>query len=80
MHNQCFVVFSPFQKLKYLVLIVRDNNVYHASDGAADGVLFAGGGHSAVSVDVADGELDGSVVLGVDDAVAGRTGFEKEAD
>lgn len=45
---------------------------YHTSDGSADSVLLAGGGHPAVGIDITNHHLDGGMILGVDDAVARR--------
>jgi hypothetical protein len=41
----------------------------HRADEAAEGVDLVLAGVSAVLVDLSDGDLDGSVVLGLDDAV-----------
>jgi hypothetical protein len=43
----------------------------HCSYEAAEGVYLVLAGVSAVLVDLADGDLDGCVVLGLDDAVGG---------
>jgi hypothetical protein len=45
---------------------------YHTSDGSANSVLFAGGGHPAVGINITNHHLDGGMILGVDDAVARR--------
>lgn len=44
----------------------------HGADEAAEGVGLVLAGVAAVLVDLADGDLDGGVVLGLDDAVGGR--------
>ena len=50
----------------------------HPPDGPADGVGLGGGEHpSGFLIDVSDDHLDGSVVLGGDDAVARRAESDK---
>ena len=44
----------------------------HGADEAAEGVGLVLAGVPAVFVDLANGELDRGVVLGLDDAVGGR--------
>lgn len=47
----------------------------HHADGTADGVHLGGAGHGAgVRVHIDQVQLHGGVILGMDDAVAGRAG------
>jgi hypothetical protein len=46
----------------------------HGADEAAEGVDLVVAGVAAVLVNLADADLDGSVVLGLDDASGGRLG------